>query len=172
MAFTEKRFLPGAPADPEPECPLLSRRSPHPPGGLSRGCVSQPWSLGCGTKSASKEGAGKLDFTGMKDFCVQKDTPEDERSADHTPGGGRHPRVWRMPTTPQPRASPAGTGKDVSRPFTSDNPAAEGGSSPQLQGRWRAGAGSADRTSSKPPALLGWATNSISRLHDSILLLC
>ena len=46
----------------------------------------------------------------------------------------------------------------MSRRFTSDDPAAEGGSSPQLQGRWRAGAGPghADRTSSKPPALLGW----------------
>ena len=30
VAFTEKRFLPGAPADPEPECPCSAATAPVP----------------------------------------------------------------------------------------------------------------------------------------------
>ena len=107
VAFSEKRFLPGAPADPEPECPLLGRHSPRPPGGLSRGWVSRPWSLGCGTKNASKEGAGKLDLIEMKDFCALKDIPEDKRSVNHTPGEGPTPTCVENADNPTAESQPS-----------------------------------------------------------------
>lgn len=82
LAFTEKPFLLGAAADPEPECPLLCHCSRRPAGGLSTGWVRRPWCLGCGTTSTSKEKAGKWDLIEIRDFCALSDIPEDERRCD------------------------------------------------------------------------------------------
>lgn len=81
LAFTEKPFLLRAAADPEPECPLLCHCSRRPAGGLSTG-----WGVGLGpldgTKSTSKEKAGKRDLTEIRDFCALSDIPEDEGGCD------------------------------------------------------------------------------------------
>lgn len=153
--------------------PLLGRRSPRPPGGLSRGWVSRPWFLGCGTKSTSKEGAGKLDLIEMKDFCALKDIPEDERSANHTPGEGPTPTCVENTDNPTAESQPSGNGgrtwADISPATT---PLLRAGPLLNFRAAGGWGWGRADRASSKPPAPPGRATNSISRLHDRILLLC
>ena len=88
------------------------------------------------------------------------------------PGEGPAPRVQRTPKTPQLRVNPAEMGKGLEWTFHQRGPCCcLGRALSSTSGSLAAGGGGGQTDQAASP-LTGRVTNSITRLHDSILLLC